>query len=108
MILVPLLKPWKVTEVQIREICHCDVGMAHCLFWVWPTPEDMFAYWHIFDADISREAAHAFNISRFADGMGLWPGAMVTVIQMKLWATTLFLPHNYPAGILPRLCTKFL
>ena len=75
-ILVPLLKAWKVTEVQMREICHCAVGMPHCLFLVWPTLEDMFAYWHISDAEVSREAADAFNRFRFADGMGLGPGAM--------------------------------
>ena len=60
----------------MREICHCAVGMAHCLFLVCPTPEDMFAYWHISDAEVSREAADAFNRFRFADGMGLGPSAM--------------------------------
>ena len=105
---VPLLKAWKVTEVQMREICHCTVVMAHCLFLVWPTPEDMFAYWHISDAEVSREAADAFNRFRFVDGMGLGPGAMVTVRQWNLWATTFYLQQSCPAGTLPRLYTKFL
>ena len=60
----------------MREICHCAVGMAHSLFLVWPTPEDMFAYWHIADAEVTRAAADAFTRFKFADGMGLGPGVM--------------------------------
>ena len=75
-ILVPLLKAWKATQTQLQEICRCAVGMAHWLFLMWPTPQDIFAYWHTSDVEVPGEAMYAFNTFRFANDMGLGPGTM--------------------------------
>ena len=107
-ILVSLLKAWKVTEVQMREISHCAVGITTAFFLVWPTPEDMFAYWpSLMQKSVARQQIHSTDSDlqmAWVSGLVRW----VTVRQWKLWATTFYLQHSCPAGSRPCLYTKFL
>ena len=56
--LVPLLCAFRLSGDEVELACEFASTLADTIRFVWPTPDNMFPYWHMCDVELSRELRH--------------------------------------------------
>ena len=56
--LVPLLCAFRLSCDEVEVACEFTSTLADTIHFIWPTPDNMFPYWHMCDVELSRELRH--------------------------------------------------
>ena len=56
--LVPLLRAFRLSGDEVELASEFASTLADTMRFVWPTPDNMFSYWHMCDVELSRELRH--------------------------------------------------
>ena len=56
--LVPLLCAFRLSGDEVELPCEVPSTLADTIRFDWPTPDNIFPYWHMCDVELSRELRH--------------------------------------------------
>ena len=53
-----LVGTYRLSGDELELACEIASTLANTIRFVWPTPDNMFPYWHMCDGELSRELRH--------------------------------------------------
>ena len=83
---VPLLCAYRLSGDQVELACEFASTLADTIRFVWPTPDNMFPYWHMCDVELSRELRHVHMSHGVGVGAFVCPAAEAMGHQVKVVA----------------------
>ena len=84
--MVPLLCPFRLNGDEVELACEFALTLADTIRFVWPTSDNMLAYWHMCDVELSRELRHVHTTHGVGVGAFVCQGVEAMSHQIKVVA----------------------
>ena len=84
--LVPLVRAFKLTDAEVDQAVLCAGRLAYHFRQLWPTPNNLFPYFHMADCELERELRHVHGTLGVGVGAFVCQGVEALGHHLKLCA----------------------